>query len=80
MVKNLPAIAGNARDTGLIPGSGRSLGGGSGNLAWRIPSDTAEHRQTHTLQWLYRHLRHTDQQQELYQTVQFSSFWSLSCV
>ena len=32
MVKNLPANAGDARDTGLIPGSGRSLGGGHGNL------------------------------------------------
>ena len=28
MVKNLPA---NAGDTGLIPGSGRSPGGGNGN-------------------------------------------------
>ena len=28
MVKNLPA---NARDAGLIPGSGRSPGGGNGN-------------------------------------------------
>ena len=26
MVKNPPASAGDARDTGLIPGSGRSLG------------------------------------------------------
>ena len=31
MVKNLPANAGDARDLGLIPGSGRSLGGGNGN-------------------------------------------------
>ena len=42
MVKNLPANAGDIRDTGLIPGSGRSPGGGHGNphsnsLAWRIP-------------------------------------------
>ena len=28
VVKNLPANAGDIRDTGLIPGSGRSLGGG----------------------------------------------------
>ena len=38
VVKNLPA---NAGDIGLIPGSGRSPGGGHGNhcriLAWRIP-------------------------------------------
>ena len=31
VVKNLPANAGNIRDVGLIPGSGRSPGGGHGN-------------------------------------------------
>ena len=31
MVKNLPANAGDAKDTGLIPESGRSPGGGNGN-------------------------------------------------
>ena len=31
MAKNLPAKAGDMRDTGLIPGSGRSPGGGRGN-------------------------------------------------
>ena len=31
MVKNAPANAGDARDTGTIPGSERSLGVGSGN-------------------------------------------------
>ena len=31
MAKNLPANAGGAGDTGLIPGSGRSPGGGHGN-------------------------------------------------
>ena len=31
VVKNLPVNAGNVRDAGLIPGSGRSLGGGHGN-------------------------------------------------
>ena len=30
-VKNPPANAGDIRDTGLIPGSGRSTGGGHGN-------------------------------------------------
>ena len=30
VVKNLPANAGDARDMGLIPGSGRSPGVGSG--------------------------------------------------
>ena len=31
MVKNPPANAGDIRDGGLIPGSGRSPGGGNGN-------------------------------------------------
>ena len=31
MIKNLPASAGDIRDTGLIPGLGRSPGGGHGN-------------------------------------------------
>ena len=31
VVKNPPANAGDARDVGLIPGSGRSPGEGSGN-------------------------------------------------
>ena len=31
VVQNLPANAGDARDAGLIPGSGRSPGGGNGN-------------------------------------------------
>ena len=39
--KNPPASAGEIRDTGSIPGSGLSPGGGPGNhssiLAWRIP-------------------------------------------
>ena len=31
MIKNLPTNAGDAGDSGLIPGSGRSPGGGNGN-------------------------------------------------
>ena len=31
VVKNLPANTGDVRDTGSIPGSGRSPGGGNGN-------------------------------------------------
>ena len=31
MVKNLPANTGDIRDAGLIPGLGRSPGGGHGN-------------------------------------------------
>ena len=40
VVKNLPAKAGDARDAGLFPGSGRSPRVGKGNhssiLAWKI--------------------------------------------
>ena len=32
MIKNLPASAGDIRDVGSSPGSGRSFGGGHGNL------------------------------------------------
>ena len=32
VVKNPPFNAGDVRDAGLIPGSGRSPGGGNGNL------------------------------------------------
>ena len=34
MVENLPANAGDARDTGSIPGSGRSPGVENGNPFW----------------------------------------------
>ena len=41
MIKNSPASAGDVRDTGLVPGPGRSPGGGqathSSILAWEIP-------------------------------------------
>ena len=40
VLKNLPANAGDAGDTGSISGSGRSPGGGHGNssiFAWRTP-------------------------------------------
>ena len=41
VVKNLPANAGDIRDMGLTPGSGRSPGGGNGThsniLAWKSP-------------------------------------------
>ena len=34
VVKNMLANAGDIRDTGLIPGSRRSPGGGNGNPLW----------------------------------------------
>ena len=46
MVKNQPAIAGDIRDSGSIPGSGRSPGGGNGNSlqysCLENPMDTEE--------------------------------------
>ena len=35
--KNLPANAGDAGNTGSIPGLGRSPEGENGNLLWKIP-------------------------------------------
>ena len=52
VVKNLPANAGDSRDTGSIPGSGRSPGVGNGNssiLVWRIIPWTEEHGRLQTL-------------------------------
>ena len=37
MVKNLPAKAGDTRDLGLIPGSGRSHGLGNGTWIQLLP-------------------------------------------
>ena len=47
VVKNLPAKAGDTRDLGLIPGWGRSPGGGNGNhssILTRIIPRTEEQR------------------------------------
>ena len=43
MVKNPSANAGNARDVGLMPGSGRALGGGHGNpLQYSCPENSMD--------------------------------------
>ena len=39
MVKNAPAKAGAAGDLGLIPGLGRSPGGGNGNFHLKSPTE-----------------------------------------
>ena len=59
VIKNLSANAGNAREEGLIPGSGRSLGAGNGNPlqysclgnpldreAWRATYNPWDHKQS----------------------------------
>ena len=62
-VKNLPADAGNVRDVGLIPGSGRSM-----EEAWQptpvflpgeFPWKTVVHRATQSWTQLKRLSRHT---------------------
>ena len=62
MVKNLPANAGDAGDSGSIPGSGRSPGGGNGNhssiLAWGIPGTEEPgglQSMEHTKSWTCEH-------------------------
>ena len=44
MVKNLPAKAGDIRDMGSIPGSGRSPGGGQGNQLVLLTGESHGHR------------------------------------
>ena len=60
LAKNLPANAGDTKDTGLIPGSGRSPGGGNGNplqcLCQENPMDSrawqaADHGVTKSWTW-----------------------------
>ena len=52
LVKNLPAKAGDMRDKGSIPGSGRSPGGGHGlenpmdRVAWWATAHRAAQNQT----------------------------------
>ena len=46
VVKNLPANAGDVRDLGSIPGSGRSPGGGNGNPLWCSCLDNSMNRGT----------------------------------
>ena len=60
VIKNLPANVGDLRDTGLIPGSGRSLGGRHGNPIF-LPGEshgqrklTGVHRVPQSGTWLKR--------------------------
>ena len=68
VVKNPPANAGDIKDAGLISGSGRSPGGGHGNLLQyscpENPMDTGAwrarvHRVSQSLTWLKRLSTHT---------------------
>ena len=44
VAKSLPANAGDLGDMGLIPGSGRSPGGGHGNTPLFLPGETLGQR------------------------------------
>ena len=45
VVKNLPINVGDARDVGLVPGLGRSSGGGNGNpLHYSFPGNPMDRR------------------------------------
>ena len=70
VVKNPPASAGDVKDTGSVPGSGRSPGGGKGNPlqypclesptdrgAWRAIVHRVAQSQTR-LKWLSTHTYH----------------------
>ena len=55
VVKNLPANAGDARDTGSIPGSGRSNGVGNGNHSSILPWIILRTEESGGLQFLGLH-------------------------
>ena len=63
MLKDLPANAGHARDVGLIPGSGRSPGGGSGNLLQYSCLENSTDRESWraTVRGVIKELNTTDQ-------------------
>ena len=74
VVKNLPANAGEVRDTDLIPGLGRSLGGGHGkplqyscleNPMDRGAWQATVHRVTKSQIWLKPLSMHTDTLQDM---------------
>ena len=44
MLKNMPASAGDIRDSGSIPGSGESPGEGHGNLLHSLSGECHGHR------------------------------------
>ena len=52
VVKNLPANSGDTRVAGLIPGSGRSPGEGTGNPLQYSCLGNPEHRRTDRLQYM----------------------------
>ena len=63
VVKNPPANAGDARDVRLIPGSGRSLGGGHGNpLQYSCPENShGQRRLADYNPWSHQESDMTDQ-------------------
>ena len=68
MVRNLPA---NVRDVGLIPGSGRSPGGGNGNPKWQptpVLSPGKSHEQRSVVGYSPRGHRESDRTEHIAHT------------
>ena len=70
VVKNLPANVGDVRDVGLIPGLGRSLGGGNDNPlqysclenpmdrgAWRAIYSPWDRKESDVAEHTYTHIQ-----------------------
>ena len=58
LVKNLPVNAGDARDAGLIPGSGRFPGGGNGNPVQYFCLKNSIDRESGGLHYRSQRVRH----------------------
>ena len=66
MVTNLPANAGDTKDTGSIPGLGRSPGGGNGNpLQHSCLENPMDRGAWRTIPWGCKELDMTEQLSEL---------------
>ena len=59
VLKNLPASAGDIRDVGLIPGSGRSPGGGNGNPLQYSCLENSMDRGAWWAPWGYKRVGHS---------------------
>ena len=76
LVKNPPASAGDPRDAGSVPGSGRSPGGGNANplsiLAWDIPW-TEERGGLHTIRGIAQSQTRLSARTHMYWLIAISS-------
>ena len=77
MVKNLPTNAGDLGDTGLIPGSGRSPGGGHGNPLHYSCLENPMDREDRGLQSIGSQSRTRLKQQHIYRHEEFGGLMSM---